>query len=78
MDNEITGLECFQTYLASQDFEESVGPALYLGPGEFMRTEDDTSTGIILGHCDVGKPELVIEFRFDTCGRLIGYGARNG
>jgi len=76
--DEITGLECLQTYLATQDFEEAIGPALFLGPGEFMRVENDAGTSIVLGHCDVGEKELVVEFRFDTCGRLIGYGARNG
>lgn len=72
----MTGLECFQVYLSSQDFEESYGPECFLGPGEFMRCEDDSGTQIILGYCDVGDPNAVIEFRFDTSGRLIGYGAR--
>ena len=76
MADEITGLECFQVYLASQDFEEAIGPAPFLGPGEFMRVEDEAGTSIILGHCDVGEPNAVIEFRFDTEGRLMGYGAR--
>lgn len=75
VENEITGLECFQVYLASQDFEEAMGPAAFLGPGEFMRSEDEAGTRITLGHCDVGDPSATIEFRFDTSGRLIGYGA---
>lgn len=76
IENEITGLECFQTYLASQDFEEALGPASFLGPGEFMRKEHIVGTDIILGHCDVGDPNAIIEFHFDGSGRLLGYGAR--
>lgn len=72
--NDITGLECFQVYLASQDFEEVIGPAVFLAPGEFMRSEDESGTRIILGHNDVGDPATIIEFHFDTDGRLIGYG----
>lgn len=71
----ITGLACFQTYLASQDFEEVIGPQSFLGPGEFVRVEDDHGTSIRLGHCDVGNPQGLIEFRFNSEGRLIGYGA---
>lgn len=72
--DDITGLECFQVYLASQDFEEAMGPAAFLGPGEFMRVEDESGTRITLGHCDVGDPSMVIAFQFDTEGRLMGYG----
>lgn len=74
--NELTGLECLQIYLASQDFEETIGPASFLDVGEFMRVEDPTGTRIILGRCDIGDIGSTIEFRFDMEGRLTGYGAR--
>jgi hypothetical protein len=73
--SEITGLGCFQMYLASQDFEEVLNPEAFLGPGEFVRKQTrDGGTGIFLGSVDVGDPSAVIEFRFDSDGRLIGYG----
>lgn len=77
VENEITGLECFQVYLASQDFEEVLGPENFLGPGEFMRKEDESGAWIILGHCDAGDPNVTIEFHFDSTGCLVGYGGRN-
>lgn len=74
--SEITGLGCLQMYLASQDFEEVLNPEAFLGLGEFVRKQTPGGgTGIFLGSLDVGDPSAVIEFRFDSDGRLIGYGA---
>lgn len=63
-------------YLASQDFEEVLDMEAFLGPGEFVRKQrPGGGTGIFLGSLDIGNSSAVIEFRFDSDGRLIGYGA---